>query len=146
MSLHRSLRSFVLALTTLAVPAAAQFGPVTATPYGPSCGPTLSADVSQTGNTHRIAFTVSQAAPNSVVILWIGTDEYDVLFPDFGCTVLTSAVFIQNHRTDPTGSYVWARSLGDWFGTAYVQFANVTLSPMGDLQIATTNGIRVDGQ
>ena len=135
------LAPFAAAILALASILPAQGWSVT--PYGPSCGPVASGTVTPQGNTHRFAFTVTNAAPSTPVLLIVGVSETNVPI-NFGhsCTLLTELYFTQAHRTDMSGSYTWSHALASTFrGTGRVQFAEVTFGPLGELIVRTSNGV-----
>ncbi len=143
----RNLLTTCLLATALAVPLAAQRNCTTAN-YGASCGPVLTHNVTPTGNTFRVTLTV-KGKPNTTVLFMVGAVKLDIsLHPYFGgspsCRLLLNPVFIQFHRTDNKGFYTIARAVGDFVGTAHVQFAEVCVPTTGPVTVKTTQGVTIN--
>ncbi len=148
--MFRTLLSTLALTAALSVPATAQANVVQFSDLGTSgCGPTLSGDYQTLGNGNgiRIDLTVTTEQSNGVVLLFIGDAPIlpglpiDPFFgQSYGCLLYTNPVFSQSHRAQG-GVYVWSRSLGGWWGTAYVQFAEVFLGT--SIEAKTTNLIEV---
>ncbi len=128
-------------LTTLST-AAAQFAVM---PYGPTCGPSATGEVTPVGATYRFAFTVADCAPRVFVmnILGVGQQMTPINF-GYPCYLLTDIAFSQIHQTDAVGGYTWSHAMPNGFrGEACVQFAEVTFTMDGSLVVRTSNGLHM---
>lgn len=121
-----------LLLTALiGTPVVAQNRTCTFTNYGASCGPVFTGGVSRTGNTNHVSMTVTNAASTSRILIMVGAVKLNIaLRPVFGgnlaCFLLVRPDFMQNHRPDPNGKYVWAHSLPSTHaGIAFAQVAEI---------------------
>ena len=145
----RILSTFALT-AALAVPIAAQANTVSFSDLGTTgCGPTLVGSFYTIGQGNglfiELTVTTEQVAPP--VMLFISASPIvpglpiDGIFgQNYGCVLNLNPVFSQAHQA-LGNTYVWNRSLGGWWGTAYVQFAEVFLD--GGLEVKTTNLLEV---
>jgi len=139
MKKHRLFAAVVAALTTTA------FGQCKISNYGKSCGPVFNGVVTPTGNTNRVSLTVSEAAPNSRVLIMVGAVPLNLdLRPFFGgtldCRLFVRLDFLQQHRTNPAGRYVWGHAVPSAYaGSVYAQVAELRTNG----SVLTSNGIKL---
>jgi hypothetical protein len=146
----RALLHSVALSAALTVPAFAQGDTVSFSNLGTAgCGPTLAGTYENLGpgNGLRISLTVTTEQTDGYVVLFISDAAIipglpiDFVFgQNYGCNLYLAPVFSQAHQAH-LNTYVWSRSLGGWWGTAYVQFAEVFLGSM--LEVKTTNILEV---
>jgi hypothetical protein len=95
--------------------------PVTFTPYGPSCGATLSGSESRTTIDHRLRFDVNNALPNAPVLLVIGGRRIAIPIGTSGCTLLTEPFAWQLVIAGATGAATLPLTVEAFNGSARVQ-------------------------
>ncbi len=148
----RTLVSSLALTAALCVPATAQANYVNFSDLGTTgCGPTLAGTYTTLGqgNGIQIDLTVTTEQDNAVVLIFIGDAAIipglpvDFVFgQNYGCLLYTDPVFTQSHQAS-AHTYDWSRSLGGWWGTAYVQFVEVFLDT-ASLEVKTTNLLEVN--
>lgn len=138
------MRKLAFALALAATVSVGKAQGFTVTPFGPSCGPVASGEVTPNGATYRFAFTVV-GQPDMFVINVLAVTP-NLIPIDFGysCMLLSDIAFTQVHRTDHTGTYTWSHAMPNGFdGHAYVQFAEFEFDAMGQFLVRTSNALHM---
>ena len=115
--------------------------------YGSGCGPVANGTVTPNGAGIRFAFTMSNAAPRTRLLLVVGVSPTATPLPFTSCLLLTQLAFTQAHRTNAAGTYSFSHQIpggpGGFIGIACVQFIEVQLDQNNNLVLRPTNGVQM---
>jgi len=146
----RALLGSVVLAAVLSAPTTAQVNYVTFADLGTTgCGPTLAGtwESISVGNGIRINLTVTTEQEAPAVVLFLSAAPIlpglpiDYIFgQNYNCLLHIDPVFTQAHQA-LNYSYTWSKSLGAWWGSAYVQFVEVYFGP--PLEVKLTNVLEV---
>jgi len=141
----RQLLTVLSVALILTAAATAQVHTCQFTSYGKSCGPVLTGKSVKNGNTNFVTMTLTKAQPATRVLILISAVKLDIdLRPIFGgtlnCRLFVRLDFLQQHRTNAAGTYVWGHALPSTHaGVAYAQVAELRT----DGTVLTSNGLEL---
>jgi hypothetical protein len=109
--------------------------------FGNNCGPVLTVSAEPHSNSYKITFAVSNAKPQTTVLMSIGLEPVDLLITGTSCFLYTVPVFTQVHQTNHSGFYDFSKAIPPISpGTTYIQFIELSFDNQNQLVIRSTQG------